>query len=279
MPVIQIANTQELNHASTPFITHLNYIKCVNRLLSDMTFVLQPTASLRLDLNKISKFERLADITEASIWGEMQSCSQDNTYAQIVAPWIPVKCYYHLYYLEAIFLYLLTGQDVGFTRGGHNMVRIKIREAANSRTLTVSGGGGSELFISTKWLNAVRFRTKQGTSIGHRYHETDDCVQSLRKKVAKYIEDDWKLKQHISDYKTKASRTKRDNELYTKDFVLIDYFYWMRIKSNYRDVDYLDLDDSFNEKTAYEYLLNYAWSMRLYSDHLRYHIKQLKGLR
>ena len=108
----------ELKDTST-FKTHLNYVKCMDELFIDCTITIDVQTTNQLDAKKIAKFQKLADITQKSIDNEVNSIAQEAEYAHVVAPWLPVKCYYRLYYLESIFLFLLSGNEAVFKQGSY----------------------------------------------------------------------------------------------------------------------------------------------------------------
>lgn len=278
MPFITIYNPGA-DSASVTFKTHLNYIKCMNMLTNSLAININVQASSSLDANVFSKFERLNNITKTSILGEKTACDNERAYAQVAAPWIPVKCYYRLYYLESVFMYLLNGSRAGFSQGGHTKVRSAIRTALENGDITLSGSNATELAIIQDWSTANSFRTVSGSTIRANYHATTDCAGSLRKKLAEYIEIDWKLKNKITNYRTVVARTKKNNDLLPKKFGLLDYFFWMRIKANYRDVDFLDFDKFVNEADAYEYLSHYIKSADQYANALSTSIVALKSSR
>lgn len=261
---------------SVTFKTHLNYIKCMTRLTDGIILNTHVSATSPLSSSKITRFETLSRITKTSINGEKTACDKERAYAQIASPWIPVKCYYYLYYLESVFLFLLNGSEIGFTPGGHIGVKQSILTLLHNGTITLSGTHAASLSKVVDWATADRFRTVPGSTIGSTYHITPACDDSLRGKVAEYIELDWKHKNRILNYQTKAARTKKEAELMLKEFCLLDYFYWMRIKSNYRDVDFLDFDNNVNENDAYEYLKYYIKATEQYAYALNTVIATLK---
>jgi len=235
--------------------------------------------SSRLDSARLSKFDTLAHITSNSIQGEKDACDREKSYSQVASPWIPVKCYYRLYYLESTLLYLLDGSLVGFSHGGHSRVKQAIVRHLQSGTLVLSGKHAAELSRIVDWQTAKDYRTTSGANITEGYHCTSDCIESLRKKISEYIEIDWKQSEKIVNYRTMAARTKKVTLLYPKEFSLLDYFYWMRIKANYRDVDFLDFDNNVNEEDAYEYLTYYVRATNNYATTLSNTILTLKSHR
>lgn len=264
---------------SKNFKTHLNYIKCMAKLSKGMTIDINISPKTSLDLSPILKFKALSRITKASIEGEKTACDREKAYAQVASPWIPVKCYYRLYYLESIFLYLLKNSRIGFGRGGHRGVRNGILDSLKNGEISLSGSDSSELSKVTNWKTANVFFTTSGANLSANYYNDDECNDSLRKKLADYIELDWKSNSSIINYRTKDARTKKTSELLPKEFILLDYFYWIRMKANYRDVDFLDFENNVNEADAYEYLTVYIKAVNEYASALKKAISFLETRR
>jgi hypothetical protein len=264
------------NSLSVTFKTHLNYIKCMARLMENLAIDIHINPTTRLNPTILTKFDTLARITATSIEGEKKACDREKAYAQVASPWIPVKCYYRLYYLESMLLYLMNGSTIGFGHGGHSKVKQAILRLLKDDTISISGTHATSLSTITNWQTANSYRSAPGSTITASYHSTTECIESLKKKVAVYIEIDWKQNENILNYKTDAARAKRSDGLHTKEFCLLDYFYWMRIKANYRDIDFLDFDNNVNEDDAYEYLNYYIKASNLYAASLMDAIGELK---
>lgn len=248
-------------------------------MLRGLTISVNITTTGQIDSNKIRKFHKLAQITESSIDGEKLSCDSEVIYSQVSAPWIPVKCYYLLYYLESEFIHLINGSLLGFKPGGHTKVRESIKDLINRGDIRLVGSYSTQLSNATTWLTANSFRTIPHSNVRDNYFLEPNCIESIRKKLSRYIEIDWKLKSKIENYRTILSREKKQSELINKTLNLIDYFYWMRIKANYRDVDFLDFDNNINATDAYNYLCCYINATKHYTCALKSIIETLKNQR
>lgn len=261
---------------SSIFRTHLNYIKCVDSLLDDFTLKVSIRTNGVLTDDKLKKFETLARITQQSIDSEVGAISQQSEYSQVVAPWIPVKCYNRLYYLEAIFLFLLNGDRSVFKHGGHTAVRRNMQKYLQSKAVI---GSSAELSAVVKLSDALSHKAAVGSNIRHNYYSTDECIKSVRRKIAEYKELGWKEANSIKDFLKDAVRIKRTVFRQKESIVLLDYFYWMRIKANYRDVDFLDFDNEISADDAIEYIRHYVSATYKYASALMRAIKVLRAKR
>lgn len=256
--------------------THLNYIKCIEAQFAALSIStpLKPTASL--PTGNIDRFQKLADLTKQSIDNEMSACSIAHEYAQITVTWLPVKCYYRLYYLESILVYLLNSNTTGFTRGGHKGVIKAVSNLINANQLVFSN-----VEVSTQsTIKMIRTHTiASGANLSSTYYTSPDCVNSVRKKISEYQEHDWKDGRGIKRYATAASRASRDNFYATNTLNLTDFFYWMRIKVNYKDLDFLDFPAFIATYEAYNYATHYFKAYEAYAGALEDLIAVLKTMR
>jgi hypothetical protein len=226
---------------TSTFKTHLNYIKCVDSQFDDCEITINVRTDVRLDNKKISKFESLARITLQGIGNEASLITQQMEYAQVVAPWIPVKCYYRLYYLESILLFLLSGEEAVFKQGGHTSVRRNLQINLKSNAISF---GNAELNRVVSIGSATQYKGTAGANVRSGYHQSTDCVKAVRKKLSQYKEHNFKESKTAKNYwKTKKGHQEREEFVSKEAIALADYFYWMRIKANYKDIDFLDFDN------------------------------------
>lgn len=258
------------------FKTHLNYIRCVSNQYSGLSLTTSLTPTSLLPTTNIVRFKKLADLTAKSIEIELRASSFEHEYAQIIVGWIPVKCYYRVYYLESILIYLLNGNSIGFSRGGHKGVRKAISILINNNELTFSN-----VNISTQsTISMIRtHKIASGANLSPNYYLSDDCVHSVRKKICEYQEHDWKDGRNIKTYNTAASRASRDNYYATSTLNLTDFFYWMRIKVNYKDLDFLDFPSAGTSDDAFNYVKSYIDAYQSYSSALENMISHLLEMR
>lgn len=264
----------ELKETST-FKTHLNYIKCVDLLFANSSIGINITTTGKLANPRMDSFVKLARFTKSSIKNDLSFIDQDNEYAQVVAPWIPVKCYYQLYYLESMFLFLLDGNVSGFSAsGGHSKVREGMKRAIKDGKMRFSTDKLNELYIAR---DALAFKASSGNNVQKDYYKTDNCIGSVVKKITSYKEKDWKERNKIDNFRTKVNKDRR-NIFLDKEVVLQDFFYWMRIKANYKDVDFLDFDN-INPSDAAHYIRSYVSATDSYARALTTAILQMKKSR
>jgi len=264
---------------SVMYKTHWNYIKYLNTSFLGINIKIKIKVSSYLDPEKTKRFEKLASITKQNIESEIHACEQETSYSSVVAPWIPVKCYYRIYYLESIFLYYLLGSEAGFKNGGHTKVRGSIRKIIEEGVINFEGLNPDIFSEIDNWENASSFTTTSGSNISGNYFQHPDCRHSIRKKIAEYIKIDWMQKKGIINFRKKVNKDLRDIELKPKKFTIFDYFYWMRIKANYRDVDFLDFENEVSARDSFEYIKEFVGATESYASALENAIITLKQSR
>lgn len=267
------ARMRVFNPAKAAFDTHLNYIKRLSYLLSNTTLQVRAGTVASYRRVDVDRFRKLYNLTNKSIKKDIELARQDAGFAVISAPWFPVKTYYALYYLESVLCHLLDGSIVGFTKGGHAGVRKKITENLIAGSITFS-----ELALNTPHILDTVLQLPvipAGRNTRSNFWSEDICTDSLLKKLVDYKVHDIKLSKkwnllRARDRQEKADFTARER------VALTDFFYWYRIKSNYRDFDYIDFENGSSEAEVLEYLEVYFKAYGQYRNLLAEHINRLQ---
>lgn len=257
------------------FITHMNYAYCMNGMAHGVAINVPLNSNASIDLIKCRKFIKLAKINRFLINSEIKACKIDADYAEIMAPWVAAKTYYRLYYLEAVLINLSLGYDQVFKNGGHAFTRKVMTGFCKSGYVT-SKLKNLEVVVSLE--DANKHKIKIGSNISKSYYCTDECIKSVRSKIADYIEEQWKSNEGIQKYSTQALRTKRDQFKASHDICMIDFFYQMRLKANYKDLEYLNFDLLTPEQLR-EYVTIYTSAAEKYAKALSVAIADLAKLR
>jgi hypothetical protein len=252
------------------FRTHLNYIKCIDKLLSSSQFSIQKDIDqehIRLvrNDNRTNKFKRLNNTTFKSIKKDLELAQANPEFSIIIAPWFPVKCYYALYYLESILIYLISNNLGGFSKGGHSKVRKEIYSS-------ISRG---DILFNQSNLNII-YKLKQiegmapiisGSNNRGDYWESSECIESVAKILMRYKMEDAKLGRKWNLRKPKY-RLEKEQFISQNKLALIDLFYWYRIKANYRELDYMDIENGADDTDILNYIKIYYNAFSNYNNGL-----------
>jgi hypothetical protein len=184
----------------------------------------------------------------------MALAESDPAFAVIAAPWFGVKCYYSLYYQESILAHIIDGTLSGFTKGGHGAIRKKMTQLIATSALTFSD---AEINIIRQLSDICRYpRIPSGRNTSSSYWKDPSCTQSIARKLSEYMLHDRKISEKWNLHRKKDQQEKAK---YIDDskLTLTDFFYWYRIKANYRDLDYIDFEKGISETEVSEYMSTY----------------------
>lgn len=245
------------NPTQVAYKTHLNYIKRLAFHLSTSNLLVTAKQERFPEIQKSSHFKKLYKLTTKSLAKDIELAREDAGFAAIMAPWFPVKCYYALYYLESLLFYFCDGSQTGFEKQGHKGIRNKVTESINNETFRFTEAS----------LNAVHGLSeiekfpaiKQGQNGTDTFWTRDECTNSVLKKLTEY-----KLLDGRPGKRWTPS--KRLSFINGKTITLIDFFYWYRIKANYRDVDFIDFENGVTEAQSLEYVETYYQAYSLYRN-------------
>lgn len=266
------AKITSLDSAKASFRTHLNYIKCLEKLFTKNTLSVFRIGTPKKRSIEITRFQKLCKVTLKSIKKDIELAREDSAFAVIAAPWFPVKCYYALYYLESLLTHLLDGSVQGFGKGGHAEIRKKIYSLVDSGAIVFSSAELNHIYGLEQILALPAINAGQNTRSD--YWQKTDCVNSVARKLMDYKLHDAKLGRKWNLH-TKKDQSDQKLFINKERLMIIDFFFWYRIKANYRDLDYIDFENGITETEVLDYLETYNKVFEYYQAQL---IRQIKLL-
>lgn len=228
------------------FETHLKYAKLIAELSDgvDVSTSLMPQLPAS-DVGKLKDKIQLVKLTKKSIDQEYEIISFDRDYSTASVLWLPTKTYYLVYHLLCIIDCILTGK-VGSLSAGHH-------DCINGFTKMLES---SELQFNKPLLNMVfdtnilNFVTKSGEHL--KTGVADDIVyQLLMKKVANGKIDNYRVVQGLSGRRPK-DKTRIGNFKANIKVSVFDFFHVMRLRMNYRNLNFVDNIPSRDTKAYFE---------------------------
>lgn len=228
------------------FETHLKYVSLVEELSRNLKIVSTITPKLKgSDVDKLKDKIQLVKLTKASIDQEHKIVAFDKDYSSASVLWLPIKTYYLLYHLLCITDCLITGKMSSLTAGHHDCV--------NTFNVMLKK---SEMQFSKPLLNSVfdqtilNFVSKSGEHL--RNDAQDDRVFSLiMKKVANGKIDNYKIVQGLSGRRPK-DKVRIANFTKNMEVTIFDFFHLMRLRMNYRNLNFVDNVSSSDTKVYFE---------------------------
>jgi len=232
------------------FRTHLNYVSCMNRISKGIKIKVNLKVKNKIKKNEnLSKKLNLIKLIKKSLEEEYKIVSENEEFAEVCNTWIAVKSYYLIFNLCLILCYLInTGNSLDFS---HKHVLNKIKNLIKSNKITFNKGEFNKLYPCK---NALEFKIERGEALKK---DIDDNrrIKSIVKKLANYKLIDFKRSKEIPNFRKKINRKKRDDFIKEKTINLFEFFYWYRIKANYRDLEFLNAEvserDFFNFYESY----------------------------
>ena len=228
------------------FETHLKYATLIADLSAKLkiTSNLQPKLS-RVDAEKLKDKIKLVKLTKVSIDQEYEIVSIDGDYSTAAVLWLPTKTYYLIYHLLCIVECLLTGKKEMLSAGHHECINEFTRKLKNMEIVF-----NEPLFNSVFDAGILDFKTKSGEILKSNISE-NVLYPLLMKKLVKGKIENYKIVQNLSASKTKDKV--RINSFKSKISVSVfDFFHLMRLRTTYRDLDFVDNIPSRDTKLYFE---------------------------
>ncbi len=215
-----------LNHPE--FTTHKNYTAFMREVSIDLKFKCNCDVSKKLSIPEtVNRKIRLIRLTVRNLEMEMRMVSAYPEYAQVAISWMPVKSYYLIFNLTLLLEYLISTNPAFLTTSHLNSLR-QFRSLLKSKTLEFS----NEIFNSIKTGEEIE-KMKVPKSDNLRVH-TERREEQIFRKFVVYSKDFLRRRDGVPKLGKKQMA-----ELRKSLFALSDFFYWYRIKVNYRDLEFL----------------------------------------
>lgn len=227
---------------------HFKYVSRIGVLSRGLSIshTLKPAVSADA-IKDLDRKLRIIERTNKLLEEQIECIRDDAEYAHACIGWLPAQAYYNLYHLLAIIEYILTGKKQHL-RISHNMCLTGLVQRLSDSSVRFS----CPLFNNV-WDKAIlNFKSMPGEVLSQGI--TDDRLISLvMKKVANDTLLDFKSKKglNLRKGKHKAIYNGVRNSL---KLSIVDFFYSMRIRTNYRDMSFLD---DLDTRRTREYFVQY----------------------
>lgn len=251
------------------FETHLIYAELLEGLSNAVTISTKMATKLSSsDAKKLKEKIRLVKLTKKSIDQEYKIVTFDKEYSTASVLWLPIKTYYLIYHLICILECLLTG-DLKHLSGGHSTLVSEFAKKLQK----------SDLEFSSTQLNLVfdkdilNFKSRSGEHLQHGVAD-DILYKLLMKKVAKEKVANFKITNAL-DARKRADKARIEKFTNGLRVSIFDYFYLMRLRTNYRNSKFIDDLPSKDTKVYFEKY--YSTSCNFYSATTKLISQLMKG--
>jgi len=244
---------EEYSRENPPdFLTHLGYVSCFRTISEQISISSNLEIKNRLDKNKnLTKKINLIKLTLKSIEGEYKTILENPDFAELCVSWISVKSYYVIFNLILILNYLMTSDKFWYNYT-HEKLNKWFKEYLSSGKIKFNKNLFNTNFECCK---IKKIPVKVGSNIKVYNIDLSERICQILKKILSYQIEDLKRKNNIENFKSIKNRQIRDNFLKNNNVNICEFFYWYRIKANYRDLEFLN--KNIDSKKFADFYKNY----------------------
>ncbi len=220
-----------IDHAE--FITHANYLEFLKKTSENLKIIHKSNISRRIkEDKKLSQKVFLIDLTLTNLREEFKIILKYQEYAVVCVSWIPVKSYYVIFNLLIILEYLMSGSSsyLSVTHTGALKYLKKLIKDGDLR------------FEPQEFNNVHTVREVKGWKIP-RYENLKKVAANPQIRYKQVVR---KLLDYQKEQYKRHGRIDRLSGKSLQEFErvssinLCEFFYWYRIKANYRDMEFID---------------------------------------
>ena len=234
------------------FRTHLNYVSCLNMLSKGLKVKCNLKIKRKIPRTKIlEKKIGLIKLTLKSLEGEYKIIQKNPDYAELCVSWVSVKSYYLLFNLFLIIEFLVSGNESCFDLS-HRKLLDNIKKLIGDGVLVFNKDFFNKIYPVKKVLG---YKFKSGANLKIINVDYEKRFHQILKKLVRYKLEEFQRQEKIKDFKKKRNRKKKDEFLSCSTINILEFFYWYRIKANYRDLEFLGKKVSENDFK--DFYLNY----------------------
>ena len=237
------------NHEESPsFKVQYNYISCLNEHSKELK--IENNLHLKRKIRYDSELEKKVNFVRQIKNGldrEYNICLEKNDFSKTANMWIPMKSYYLMFNLWLVQYSIM--KDIGVNVSHSKLIKY-LKKSISDGEISFNKKEFNTCYSHKETLD---FRLRKGEVLKKEY-DNEKIFKSLLKKITKYKLDDYKRKYKIKNFRSKKSKEQRDK--FDNDKVnIIEFFYYYRIKANYRDLNFLD--HNIDDKNSFEFYRNY----------------------
>jgi len=232
---IDFINERTVISPNKSFRTHLNYVWFMEDVTKDLK--IQYNINIKsIKQNKeeedlLNKKINLIKLIIKNLNEEYKIVKNNIGFSEVCIPWIAVKTYYLIFNLILIIEYLITC-DINSFKVGHKTLLERFKSNIKRNILCFSNDFLNRMVSCEdikKWklLPGHNLKLPQNIDFENRF-------KGVIRKLFDYV---------IEDFSRDKYRLKDKRKFIQNNFInIFEFFYWYRIKSNYRDLEFLDKD-------------------------------------
>ena len=220
------------------FSTHKNYLSYMRRISDNLSLECNINITSKIPISDIAfKKVKLIKFTIESMKSEYKIIIQQYPeYAAVCVSWVPVKSYYVIFNLIILLEYLLNGNEkrLTTTTHGNSLTVLKNLIGRGELNFNISDFNEIKTVAEIQKLKIPRFENLRS---GTEYRK-----EEILRKLVDYAHDELKRKVKTKRISHTGMETFRKLKL-----ALFEFFYWYRIKVNYRDLEFISSEVTTEE--------------------------------
>ena len=241
-----------INSREPRFITHLNYIKCLNNFSDSLNAKIKRfDKSDKKRSDKLAKKINLIKLIKKGLDEEYKMSKSDKESAEVFSIWIHVKSYYLIFNLFLVLDYLISPENNKEFNLTHKETMKKIKVLIKDSHLVFNKTEFNHLYKYVE-VKYIKFLKGENLKEEQDWNKVSKC---LIRKLFNYKIEELKRENNFKNFKTKKAREKLREYLVSELTGFYEFFYWFRIKANYRDLEFLSND--VGSMQFYSYFENY----------------------
>jgi len=236
---VKIKDEEYAREHPANFMTHLNYVRCFNKLSKNLELdcKIEITAKIK-ETKYLAKKTHLIKLLAENLKEEYKLILNNPPFAEVCIPWIAVKSYYLIFNLLLVIRYLITSDENSFNLSHYNILK-EFKIYLKNKNLIYNKENFNKIYNGKSVLN---WKAKPYANIKIINPNLRERFFQIIKILMKYCVEEFKRKEKIRTLNSKKGRDFLDKA----SINICEFFYWYRIKSNYRDLEFLDkgIDDN-----------------------------------
>jgi hypothetical protein len=233
------------------FKTHLYYISCLNQLSQNLK--INESFNIKTKIPKYKNLKKkinLIRLIKKSFDEEYNMAKNNKDFAEVGSTWVAVKSYYLIFNMCLIAQYLIDGSEKSLDMGHRHLLE-NVKKLIKGKKIVFN----KKIFNEFRSCSdALKFKLSPKESLKPDLDITKR-VSSIFKKITSYKLINFQRDEKIENFRTKQNRKKKEEFLKNNDVNLCEFFYWYRIKVNYRDLDFLN--EEISDKNFFDFYKNY----------------------
>ncbi len=221
------------------FRTHLFYVWFIEGETESLKFRVNFNIKNKIPKRSVSlkKKINLIKLITKNLKSEYHLIEKNTEFAEVCVPWIAVKGYYLIFNSLLILKHLITCNEDSF-KSSHKVLMEDFKGYLKDDRISVNNKFFGA-FIPCKNIPSWRLPPYENIRSSHKVNKETRFKQVI-KKLFDYKLEDLKREKKIKNFKSKKGKILKKEFIQNSDINLCEFFYWYRIKSNYRDLEFLD---------------------------------------